>query len=251
MRDLLDLTGKTAFVTGASSGLGAHFAQLLAKAGAAVTIAARREQALEAVASQIRATGGVCTVAALDISDPNSIAAAEPMLAGVDILINNAGIARQAALLDHSEADWDAVVNTNVKGMFLLTQLAGKAMRAHGRGGSIINIASILGLRQAAGVASYAVSKAAVIQLTKVAALELARFGVRVNALAPGYISTELNATFWETDAGKAMINRIPQRRLGQPEELDGPLLLLASDAGSYMTGTVLEVDGGHLVSTL
>ena len=135
--------------------------------------------------------------------------------------------------------------------MFLLTQLAGRAMRARGRGGSIINIASILGLRQTGGVAAYAVSKAAVVQLTKVAALELARFGVRVNALAPGYVSTDLNEDLWESEAGNAMIKRIPQRRLGKLSEPNGPLLLLASDASSYMTGAVIAVDGGHLVAAL
>ena len=152
---------------------------------------------------------------------------------------------------DQTEANWDAVIDTNAKGVFLITQLAAKIMRTHGRGGSIINVASILGLRQASGLAPYAVSKAAVIQLTKTAALELARFGIRVNALAPGYFETEMNGEFWTSAAGQAMLKRVPFRRIGQPEELDGPLLLLASDASSFMTGSVIEVDGGHLVSSL
>lgn len=142
-------------------------------------------------------------------------------------------------------------MDTNLKGMFLLATAVGRAMRNRGRGGSIINIASILGLRQAAHVLPYAVSKAGAIQLTKQLALELARFGIRVNALALGYLDTELNGSFWETEAGKAMIGRVPQRRLGTLQDLDGPLLLLASDASAYMTGSVLAVDGGHLISAL
>src|SRR3546814_775064 len=135
--------------------------------------------------------------------------------------------------------------------MFLVAQAVGRAMRARGKGGSIINIASVLGLRQASGVLPYAVSKAGAIQMTKTLALKLARFGIRVNAIAPGYLDTELNSSFWSSEPGKAMIRRIPQRRLGRLEDLDGPLLLLASDASAYMTGSVLSVDGGHLVSTL
>jgi hypothetical protein len=245
------LKGRTALVTGASSGLGAHFAQVLAKAGAEVIAAARREAALAVVGEKIRSAGGKCRTVQLDVSDPASIASAAAMFDGVDILVNNAGVTSEAGFLDQSESDWDAVMDTNVKGMFLLTQAVARAMRAHGRKGSIINIASILGLRQAGGVAPYAVSKAAAIQLTKVSALELARFGIRVNALAPGYLATELNAEFWESEAGRAMIKRIPQRRLGQLEDLDGPLLLLASDASAYMTGSVIEIDGGHLLSGL
>lgn len=251
MASLFDLTGKCALVTGASSGLGRHFAVTLAEAGANVLIAARRKDALRETASIIEAVGGRCTVLELDITDPAGIGAITPALEAVDILVNNAGMTREAPFLSHSAEDWDSVMDTNVTGMFRLTQAVGNAMRAHGRGGSIINIASILGLRQAGGIAAYAVSKAAVVQLTKVAALELARFGIRVNAIAPGYVSTELNESFWETDAGKAMIKRIPQRRLGQLSELDGPLLLLASEASSYMTGSVIAVDGGHLVTSL
>lgn len=246
-----DLSGKTALVTGASSGLGAHFAGVLALAGATVILGARRETQLAEVAKTISDVGGRCSMVSLDVTSAASIGSLGDTLGGVDILVNNAGLVREAPALDQSEDDWDTVVDTNLKGTFLLSQAVASAMRERGSGGSIINIASILGLRQGGGVLPYAVSKAGVIQLTRTMALELARFGVRVNALAPGYVDTDLNRDFWATDAGKAMLRRIPQRRLGQLEDLDGPLLLLASDASSYMTGSVITVDGGHLVSTL
>ncbi|MDH7637740.1 SDR family NAD(P)-dependent oxidoreductase [Sphingomonas oryzagri] len=248
---MFDLLGKRALVTGASSGLGRHFAKTLATAGADLVITARRTDLLEGLAAEIDAMGRRCTAVTLDMTDPTGIAALAPAIEDIDIVVNNAGITREAPFLDQSVKDWQTVIDTNATGMFLLTQLAGRAMRARGRGGAIINIASILGLRQAGGVASYAVSKAAAIQLTKIAALELARFGIRVNALAPGYIATDINGAFWDGEAGKAMLKRIPQRRLGRLEDLDGPLLLLASDASTYMTGAVIPVDGGHLTSGL
>lgn len=238
-------------MTGASSGLGAHFAKVLAQAGAEVVLAARRVPELGAIAQEVVQAGGKCSTIMLDVTDARSIEAASPLLEKIDILVNNAGLVREAVALDMAEADWDVVIDTNLKGMFLLSQAVGRAMRVRGTGGSIINIASILGLRQAGGVLSYAVSKAGAIQFTKALALELARFGIRVNAIAPGYLDTELNQAFWDTDAGKALIKRIPQRRLGKLEDLDGPLLLLASDASAYMTGSVITVDGGHLVSSL
>jgi NAD(P)-dependent dehydrogenase (short-subunit alcohol dehydrogenase family) len=248
---MTDLTGKTALVTGSSSGLGAHFATVLADAGAHVIIAARREAALESLAADIRATGGSVETARLDVLDKASITALEARLTNLDMLINNAGVVREAPALDQTEDDWDAVVDTNLKGVFLMAQAAARAFKAHGRGGEIINIASILGLRQAGMVLPYAVSKAGVIQMTKVLALEWARFNIRVNAIAPGYIATDINGDFWDSDAGKAMLKRIPQRRLGQITDLDAPLLMLAAGASSYMTGSVLTVDGGHLTSSL
>jgi NAD(P)-dependent dehydrogenase (short-subunit alcohol dehydrogenase family) len=243
-----DLDNKTALVTGASSGLGAHFASVLAAAGANVILAARRVSALEEVAGTLP---GKVTLLPLDVSD---VAAVDSAIAGagpIDILVNNAGVVRSAAALDQSEADWDMVVDTNLKGMFFVAKAVTQSMRAHQRGGSIINVASILGLRQAGLVLPYAVSKAGVIQMTKSLALEVARYGVRVNALAPGYLATDLNRDFFTSPPGLDMIRRIPQRRLGKLEDLDGPLLLLASDASRYMNGSTLVVDGGHLVSTL
>ncbi len=246
-----DLKGRVALVTGASGGLGAHFAKTLAAAGAHVILAARRMQQLEEQAAIINRQGGSCSTIFLDVADSASIDAIGNILENVDILVNNAGLVHEAPALEQTEADWDAVLDTNLKGMFLLAQATAKAMRAAGRGGSIINIASILGLRQAGNVLPYAVSKAGTIQLTKTLALELARFDIRVNALAPGYVETELNGNFWKSEAGKSLIKRIPQRRLGQLADLDGPLLLLASDASAYVTGTILAVDGGHVVNSL
>ncbi|WP_157218465.1 SDR family NAD(P)-dependent oxidoreductase [Flavisphingomonas formosensis] len=251
---LIDLTGRAALVTGASSGLGAHFAEVLAKAGAHVAIAARRTDRLEALAARLADAGRTVTVIEMDVADRASIAAAieraEDALGRIDILVNNAGVTRTKPALDYDEEDFDEIVDVNLRGAFLVAQRVARAMQGSG-GGSIVNIASILGLRQAGQVASYAISKAGVIQMTKVQALEWARHGIRVNAIAPGYVDTELNADFWESDAGKALVKRIPQRRLGRLEDLDGALLLLASELSAYMTGSVITVDGGHLVSTL
>jgi NAD(P)-dependent dehydrogenase (short-subunit alcohol dehydrogenase family) len=248
---MFDLSGKKALITGASSGLGAHFAKVMSAAGAHVVLAARTEPALAKVADALRQAGGSAEAVRLNLADPASIAALQDRIAGIDIVINSAGVTTQRRALDVLEADWDAVIDVNLKGMFLVAQLAARMMREAGTGGSIVNVASILGLRQAGGVLPYAVSKAGVIQMTKTLALEVARFGIRVNALAPGYISTDLNSEFWETASGQALVQRVPMRRLGQMEELDGPLLLLTSEAGRFMTGSVVVVDGGHLVSTL
>ena len=244
-----DLSGNRALVTGASGGLGLHFAKLLARHGADVTLAARRPAALDKACAEIAAEGGRASGLSLDVADSASINEA---LAGrsFDILINNAGISGAGRAADLSEADWDAVIDTNLKGVFLVAQAVARGMREAG-GGTIVNIASILGHRVAGGVSAYAASKAGVIQLTKALALEWARDGIRVNALCPGYIETDINRDFFASEAGQQLVKRIPQRRLGQPEELDGALLLLASAAGSYITGSTIEVDGGHLVSSL
>lgn len=254
MTDLFNLDGRHALVTGASSGLGRHFAVTLARAGARVSLAARRADALADTVTAVEAAGGQAQAVVMDVTERASvaaaIAAAEERFGRLDILVNNAGIAAPATALDLTEAEWDAVIDTNLKGVFLTAQEAGRRMAATG-GGSIVNVASILGLRVTGGVSAYAASKAGVVQLTKSLALEWARHGIRVNAIAPGYVETEMNAEFFSSDAGKAMIRRVPQRRLGRARELDGALLLLASDAGSYMTGSVVAVDGGHLVSGL
>lgn len=245
-----DFHGKRALVTGASSGLGAHFARLLARQGVEVVLAARRAETLSGIVAEIRQQGGAASAMRLDVRDIEASSRAISELGTLSILVNNAGIVREGAALDQNEAAWDDVIDTNLKGMFFVAQAAARLM-APNPGGAIINIASILGLRQAGGVLPYAVSKAGVVQMTKCLALELARQGTRVNALAPGYLHTELNGEFWTSDAGRALVRRIPQRRLGRLEDLDGPLLLLASDASRYMTGAELVVDGGHLVSTL
>ncbi len=246
-----DLSGKTAFITGGSGSFGAHFARLLASAGAEVVVAARRVAVLEALVAEIIAAGGNARAVALDVTDGASIATAVAVAGPIDILVNNAGIANTRPALDQTEADWDAIVGTNLKGCWMVATEVARGMAAQKSGGTIINIASILGLRQGGQVSPYAISKAGVIQMTKQLALELARHGIRVNAIAPGYVATDINRDFFATDAGRAVINRIPQRRLGTLDDLDGPLLLLASDASRGMTGSVLVVDGGHLVSPL
>lgn len=249
------LSGKVALVTGASGGLGRHFAGVLARAGAHVGLAARRVDALESLAAEISQAGGRAAVARLDVTDSNSVSAAvasiEHVLGPIGILINNSGISVAKNLLDQTERDWDDVIDVNLKGAFLVATEVARRMRDHRSGGSIINIESILSFRQAGWIAPYAASKAGLTQLTRSMALELARYGVRVNGIAPGYFATDINEGFFNTEAGAVLIKRIPQKRLGNPEDLDGPLLLLASDASRYMTGATLVVDGGHLCSTL
>ena len=251
----LSLKGRNALVTGANGGLGSHFAQTLAKAGAAVAVAARKIESLRSVKEAIVAAGGRAEPVALDVTDPASVARAfdeaSAALGAITIVVNNAGIAITKPLLEHTEEDWQQVIEVNLNGAWRVAQAAARHMVKHEQGGSIVNVASILGLRVSAQVPSYAASKAALIQLTKAMALELARYRIRVNALAPGYVETGINREFFESEPGKALVKRVPQRRIGQPGELDGALLLLASDAGSYMTGAVLAVDGGHVVNTL
>jgi NAD(P)-dependent dehydrogenase (short-subunit alcohol dehydrogenase family) len=246
---------RRALVTGASGALGGHFARMLARSGMRVALGARRVESLRRTMSEIAAEGGDAIAIALDVTDPDSVAAAMKAvvgaMGGLDVLVNNAGIAATRPLLDQSEADWGEVLDVNLTGAWRVAQAAARQMVAAGSGGSIIHIASILGLRVVARVPAYVASKAGLIHLTRAMALELARYDIRVNAIAPGYIRSDINNDFFATTAGEAMVKRIPQRRLGEPEDLDGPLLLLASDASRYMTGSVITVDGGHLCAAL
>lgn len=249
------LRGRHVLVTGASSGLGQHFAQLCASHGAIVTVAARRRDRLEALVGKLLDLGAEGAQAMdLDVADTASVAraieeasAASPL----DVVVNNAGVTDNRPALDIDEALYDSVVDTNVKGVWAVSTAAARAWRASGRPGAIVNIASILGRRVAGAVSIYATTKAAVVQMTAAHALEWARYGIRVNALAPGYISTEINDEFFESEPGQALIKRIPMRRLGRLDDLDGPFLLLATDASRWMTGSCVAVDGGHLVSGL
>lgn len=250
--DRFRLDGRVALVTGASGALGAEFARVLADAGARVVLAARRVEAMQVLARQLTDAH----VTALDVTDPDSVRravdAAEAWAGTpVDLLVNNSGIAIPGASLEQSDQDWARVMGVNLDGARRMSVAVAARLVEAGRPGAIVNVASILGLRQGAGVSAYATSKAALIQLTKQHALEWARHGIRVNALAPGYVETDINRDFFATDRGQAQIRRIPQRRLGQAGDLAGPLLLLASDAGAFMTGSVLVADGGHLLSPL
>ena len=250
-----DLNGRTAVVTGASSGLGRHFARTLASHGATVAIAARRIERLESLASEIRDAGGAAHPIRMDVTDARSVAAgldaAQDALGVPDIVVNNSGIARPALTLDVTEDDWAGVIGTNLEGAWRVAQGTARRMVDAGRPGVIINVLSVLAFGVGSGLGSYAASKAGLLQVTRTMALELARHRVRVNAIAPGYVLTEMNQAFFATDAGQAMIKHIPQRRIGDPSDLDGALLLLASDASSYMTGSTIVVDGGHLASGL
>lgn len=244
------LAGKSALVTGASSGLGVHFARLLAAQGVAVTLAARRADKVAALCDEIAAAGGHATPLALDVADGAAVSAALSDKV-FDIVVNNAGTAATATALDHDAATIDRVIDTNLKGPFHVARATAQAMVAAKRGGTIINIASILGFRVAGQVSAYAASKGGLVQLSRSLALEWARHGIRVNALCPGYIETEINRDFFATEAGQTLLRRVPQRRLGQPSDLDGAFLLLASDLSGFMTGTEIIVDGGHVISSL
>lgn len=249
------LSGQVALVTGASGDLGRHFALILAEAGAAVALMARRGDLVAAEAEKLRAAGHRAAAVTGDITLAPSInaafAAAENELGPISLLVNNAGISLTVPALDLADGDWDQVLDTNLKGAWLAAHEAARRWVAAKVPGNVINIASILGQRVASQTLPYAVSKAGMIQMTRALSLEWARHNIRVNALAPGYIRTALNDEFFGSEAGAALIKRIPQRRLGTLQDLDGPLLLLASDASRYMTGSVLTVDGGHLNSSL
>src|SRR5471032_1255468 len=251
MSKLFDLSGKMALVTGASSGLGAHFAKCLGEAGASVVLAARRADRLQSLQAELAAKNIKATTVDLDVQSAESVGAALEKAGPLDIVINNAGISIVKPALEMPEKDWDAVVDTNLRGAWLVAQGAAKRWVAEKRPGSIVNIASILGLRTIGQVAPYKASKAGLIHLTQALAMEWVSYKIRVNAIFPGYIETEMNSAFWKTPGGQKLIDRIPQRRIGQPEHLDGALLLLASEAGDFMTGSVITVDGGHVVSSL
>jgi NAD(P)-dependent dehydrogenase (short-subunit alcohol dehydrogenase family) len=254
-RPSFDMTGVNALVTGASSGLGAHFARTLAAAGAKVVVAARRTDRLAELATAIEAAGGRAVPVGLDVTSVESVragfAAAETELGPITVLVNNSGVAVPKRLLDQTEEDWDQVVDTNLKGAWLMAQEFARRLAAQNKPGRIINIASVLGIRTIGYVAPYTASKAGLIHLTRVMALELAPLKIQANAIAPGYFATEMNSEFLAGPAGQSMMKRVPLGRFGAPADLDGVLLLLASDAGRYINGITIPVDGGHLVSSL
>ncbi len=246
-----DLTGQRILVTGASSeGFGAHFARLLAKSGAHVIVTARRLPALEALVEEISSTGGSAEAIRMDVADLGSVREGMAAAGAIGTCINNAGVAVTKRALDQTEDDYDFVMGINLKGAWNVATEAARGMRERG-GGNIINTASITGFQTAAGTGPYAVSKAGVLHMTRQLAMELARFNIRVNALAPGYFLTDINRDQLSGEAGEPLRKRIAMRRYGELPDLDGPLLLLASDASRFMTGSILTVDGGHLVHSL
>jgi NAD(P)-dependent dehydrogenase (short-subunit alcohol dehydrogenase family) len=250
LENLFGLDGKVALVTGASSGLGARFAQALALAGARVLVCARRENRLRELVDSIALAGGRAAALRLDVTDEAAVKeafdAAEAAFGPVDILVNSAGVSKTGLATEMSTDDWDAVVGVNLRAVFVVAREGARRMVAQGIAGSIVNIASILGSFGAKGEAAYSASKGGVIQLTRSMALELARHGIRVNAIAPGYFVSEMTASYLETEPGARMIKGIPMRRVGEPAELDAALLMLAGAGGSYITGSVVTVDGGH-----
>lgn len=252
--DLFNLTGKRVLVTGASSGLGRHFAQTLARAGAHVIVGARRIERLQELVTDIQRDGGSAVAMVLDVASRASIVASLDDICnrygGLDVVVNNAGVSDTKAVLDYTDEDWDSIVQTNLKGAWIVAQESARRM-AQDDGGSVINVTSILAARLAGGVGPYCAAKAGLAHLTRSMALELARYGVRVNSLAPGYVMTEINQSFLESAAGERLKKRIPARKFCQVQDLDGALLLLASDAGRAMTGSEIVVDNGHACSGL
>ncbi len=256
MEKLFDLDGQVAVVTGASSGLGAHFAETLAQAGAKVAIAARRVDRLAALADKIAESDGRALPVELDVTDAASVAEAiriaQEELGPISILVNNAGIPSGGRAIEMEEDEWDRVLDTNLKGAWLMAREVGSHMVEHGTAGRIVNIASIIGVRTAAKrVLAYSVSKVGMVSLTETLALELAEKGICVNAIAPGYIETELNSGFLQSPAGQRIATRVPLGRFGKVADLDGILLLLAGPAARYITGAVFAIDGGLSLSTL
>ncbi|MEH6696075.1 MAG: SDR family oxidoreductase [Hyphomonas sp.] len=253
---MFSLANRTALVTGASSGLGRHFAGVLADAGAHVVLAARRVDRLEEVAADIEKRGGKAMVVAMDVTSDKSIVDAyaaidETLGRPCDLIVNNSGMSREGWFREMAEDDWNAVIDTNLTGVWRVAKHGSNAMVAAGAKGSIINIASITAQQPQMMTTAYCVSKAGVDHMTRQMAVEMARFGVRVNAISPGYFKTEINDAYLDSEAGDAMRKRVPMRRFGEYRELDGALLLLASDAGSFMTGSTIVVDGGHLLMPL
>ncbi len=249
------LEGKVALITGASSGFGNHFARVIAEAGAKVVVGARREDKLQTLVNDIKASGGDALAVAMDVTQVDSVAAAfdaaEQAFGTVNVLINNAGVAVPKMVHKTSEADWDFVVDTNLKGAWIVAAEAARRMVSAGSGGAIVNISSVLGLATSLGHGVYSASKAGVIQLTKHMALELADKNIRVNAICPGYFKTEMNGEYFDSEAGKKYIASTPAKRLGEMNEMNAPLLLLASDASSFINGVALPIDGGHLLMSI
>lgn len=253
----IDLSGRVAFITGASSGLGAQFARTLARSGAAVVLAARRIEKLKDLRAQIEGEGGDAHVVGLDVTDLDSIKAAvahaETEVGSIDILVNNSGVSTTQKIQDVGEEDFDYVFDVNVKGAFFVAQEVGKRMlaRASGAapgtftGGRIINVASMAGLRVLPQIGVYAMSKAAVVHMTRAFALEWGRFGINVNALCPGYIDTEINHRHWQTEQGQKLVNMLPRKRVGKPEDLDALIVLLASNQSHFVNGAVIAADDG------
>ncbi|TVT33366.1 SDR family NAD(P)-dependent oxidoreductase [Marinobacter vinifirmus] len=252
--DLFSLAGKRVLVTGASSGLGRHFAKTLARAGAQVIVGARRVDRLEDLVADLNRNGSNAVAVALDVTSRASVIACLDDICRrfgeLDVVVNNAGVSDTKGVLEYTDEDWDAIVQTNLTGAWMVAQESARRMAEHG-GGSIVNVTSILATRLAGAVGPYCAAKAGLAHLTRSMALELARHRVRVNSLAPGYVMTEINQAFLQSDAGERLKRRIPAREFCQLDDLDGALLLLASDAGRAMTGSEIVVDNGHACSGL
>ena len=255
INEIFSVKDKVILITGASSGFGKHFALTLSNAGAKIILSARRQEALDKLSKEIKNSGNESIVIPLDVSSKDSVTnlikESESKMGHIDVLINNAGISDPTWFKDLSEESWLNVMEINLNGAFRVAKQVSELMTRQERPGSIINITSILGLRVGVQHTSYAVSKAGLTQLTKMMALELARNNIRVNAIAPGYIQSEMTENFFKTAEGKNYMNKIPQRRFGDLQHLDGVILLLASEASSFMTGSVITVDGGHLINPL